>query len=325
VLGRFTDIVYDSAADFCGTLVSAKPKESKDGPSPKRRQPALLHKLKVVKREARRELRRTKNRGGDVLSAHKAFMRAVRAHHDLLKAISQNKNSRQAAVERRRFLRDPHRFAKRLLSPPVTGKPSFTKATADDYFREAYSDCDRSYSYQPPFDMPRPARPKHAFDIKFATLEEFSEICRQKSNGSAPGLNGIPYLLYKRCDQVRSLLERVWVERNIPSAFQVGRIRLLPKSSDTSHPKHMRPISVLSSEGRLFWTVFQKRLSQYMLDNGYINPQGFLEGVAGCVEHPTVQWEMLQHAKRKYQQITMAWLDLENAYGSMRHMLVQLR
>ena len=63
-----------------------------------------------------------------------------------------------------------------------------------------------------------------------------------------------------------------------------------------------------------------------MLDNGYINPRfqkGFLKGVAGCVEHTTVQWEMLQHAKRKYQQATMAWLDLENAYGSMRHMLVQ--
>ena len=178
--------------------------------------------------------------------------------------------------------------------------------------------------------MPRPARPKHSFDIKFATLEEFSEICRKKSNSSAPGLNGIPYLLYKRCDQVRrllwTLLQRIWVERKIPSTFQVGRVRLLPKSSDTSHPKHMRPISVLNSEGRLFWTVFQKRLSCYMLDNGYISPRfqkGFLEGVAGCVEHTTVQWEMLQHAKRKYQQVTMAWLDLENAYGSMRHMLVQ--
>ena len=108
VLGRFTDIVYDSAADFCGTLTSTKSKESKIGPSPKQRQPALLHKLKVAKREARRELRRTKSRGGDVFSAHKAFMRAVRAHHDLLKAISQSKNSHQAISERKRFLRDPH-------------------------------------------------------------------------------------------------------------------------------------------------------------------------------------------------------------------------
>ena len=34
-----------------------------------------------------------------------------------------------------------------------------------------------------------------------------------------------------------------------------------------------------------------------------------------------MQWEM-QHAKSKQRQIVMAWLDLENAYGSVRHMLV---
>ena len=88
VLGRFTDIVYDSAADFCGTLVSAKPKESKDGPSPKRRQPALLHKLKVVKREARRELRRTKNRGGDVLSVHNSGKRLLSPSGFRMQALS---------------------------------------------------------------------------------------------------------------------------------------------------------------------------------------------------------------------------------------------
>ena len=62
-----------------------------------------------------------------------------------------------------------------------------------------------------------------------------------------------------------------------------------------------------------------------MLGNGYIDSRvqkGFLEGVAGCVEHTSMQWEMLKHAKSKQRQIVMAWLDLENAYGSVRHMLV---
>src|SRR3954451_3317197 len=36
-----------------------------------------------------------------------------------------------------------------------------------------------------------------------------------------------------------------------------------------------------------------------------------------------MQWEVLMHAKRAQRQIVMAWLDLENAYGSIRHMLVQ--
>ena len=51
--------------------------------------------------------------------------------------------------------------------------------------------------------------------------------------------------------------------------------------------------------------------------------KGFLEGVAGCVEHTTFQWEILQHTKSKQRQIVLAWLDLENAYGSLRHMLIQ--
>ena len=109
--------------------------------------------------------------------------------------------------------------------------------------------------------------------------------------------------------------------------FQVGRVRLLAKSEDTSHPKLMRPISILNAEGRLFWTVFQLRMSKFMLSNNYIQThvqKGFIEGIAGCIEYTTAQWEMLQNAKRNSRQIVLAWLDLENAYGSVRHMFIQL-
>lgn len=253
----------------------------------------------------------------------------VRAHHDLVQSISKKKQSTQDVRERQRFLRDPHAYAKRLLNPPVTGKPAFSKEVANEYFRTTYHDSNRSFVYKP-VDVPRPPLPTHSFDLHFANFDEFSKICRSRSNGSAPGLNGIPYLLYKQCTEVRrwlwKILSRVWKDRVIPNMFQIGRIRLLPKSSDTSHPKLMRPISILNAEGRIFWTVFQKRLSKYMLANGYIDSRvqkGFLEGVAGCVEHTTMQWEMIKHAKSKQRQIVMAWLDLENAYGSMRHMLVQ--
>ena len=329
VLRKFTDIVYETAATVCD-VQQEKKKVANGIDEQKQRQPALLHKLKMAKRNARRELRHAKKHGGDFKSAHKSLMSAVRAHHDLLKAISKDKKARNRVAECSRFLQDPHKYAKRLLSPPVTGKPAFPKVLADTYFSETYSDSNRAHWYMPPFDVPRPADPLHPFDENFASFEEFSDICQKKSNGSAPGLNGIPYLMYKRCNQVRKLLWRllcrIWVARVIPLTFQVGRIRLLPKSSDTSHPRLMRPISILNSEGRLFWSVFQKRLSKYLLDNNYIQKniqKGFLEGVAGCIEHTTAQWEMLQHAKRKSQQIVVAWLDLENAYGSVRHMLVQ--
>lgn len=328
VMRRFTNVVYETAAKICGTAEG--PRKVKTGPDTKQRQPAMLHKLRMLKRDARREMRRTRSQGGDVSVAHREFMRAVRAHHDYLHLVQDNKQLRCETAERKRFLQDPHAYAKRLLNPPVTGKPNFSKDVADSYFKDTYHDSNRSFEYKPPMDVPRPNLPAHAFEEEFASFEEFSEICKSRSNGSAPGFNGIPYLLYKRCPEVRrwlwTILQRVWKDRSIPTAFQVGRIRLLPKSDDTSHPKLMRPISILNVEGRLFWTVFQKRLSKFMLTNGYIDSRvqkGFLEGVAGCIEHTSMQWEMLKHAKDNQRGIVMAWLDLENAYGSVRHMLVQ--
>ena len=284
----------------------------------------------MQKRNARRNLRRVKREGGDATAAQKALMTAVRMHNDALRSIRQARNERKRLDECRRFLSDPNAFAKKLLNPPVEAKAAFAKEVADDYFKKTYSDPNRSFCYTPPPDLPRPKLPEHPFDTKFATFEEFSRICRKKSNGSAPGPNGIPYLLYKCCPKVRkvlwSLLNRVWMEKCIPTEFQVGRVRLLPKSTDTSHPKLMRPISILNSEGRLFWTVFQLRMSRYMISNKYIQPhvqKGFIEGVAGCIEHTTTHWEMLQDAKKRRRIIVLAWLDLENAYGSIRHMLVQ--
>jgi len=320
--------IYDEAANFCGVEKKSEVREAqgKEG----HRSPALLFKLKVAKREARREYRKAVRTGCESGKAYQAFMVAVRLHNDMLRTRAKSKKESDRARECSRFLQDPNQYAKRLLAPAVKAKVAFSKEVADSYFNNTYRDSKRSYCYQPPLQVPRPAAPESPFPVDFVSFEEFSEICWKKSNGSAPGPNGIPYLLYKRCPQVRRLLwqicGRVWRERKVPLELRVGRVRLLAKSSDTSDPKLMRPISVLNVESRLFWTVFQRKLGSYMLSNKYIDSRiqkGFLEGVAGCLEQTTSHWEMCQDAKRHQRTIVAAWLDLENAYGSISHMLVQ--
>ena len=331
LFSTFIDTVYRTAARECGVL---EKKEVKQQPTTnhRRRESKALHIQRLAKQEARRNWRKAKREGKEeaLVSAHKALMRAIRLHHDLVRVVRKNREDVKRAKAKQRFLQDPHRFAKDLLTPPNQGKPTFGQDVADDYFPKTYMDQNRSFKYGPPPGLPQPPLPEHAFNARFPSFEEFSEICWKKSNGSAPGLNGIPYLLYKRCPQTRRKLfdleRRAWQERQIPAQMQVGRIRLIPKSEDTTHPSKMRPISVLNAEGRIFWTIFQQRLSKYMLDNQYIKlkvQKAFLHGVAGCVEHTTTHWEMLQNAKKAERQIVIAWLDLENAYGSVRHMLTQ--
>ncbi len=48
-----------------------------------------------------------------------------------------------------------------------------------------------------------------------------------------------------------------------------------------------------------------------------------MEKISGCVEHTEALTELLLDAKRHGKQILTTWLDLQNAYGSVRHNLIQ--
>ena len=63
-----------------------------------------------------------------------------------------------------------------------------------------------------------------------------------------------------------------------------------------------------------------------MTTNNYISrtvQKGFLTGVAGCIEHTFTLMEALKEANAHTRQIVITWIDLANAYGSVRHNLIQ--
>ena len=51
--------------------------------------------------------------------------------------------------------------------------------------------------------------------------------------------------------------------------------------------------------------------------------KGFLSGVAGCVDHTFMLGEALQERIRDKLAFVVSWIDLENAYGSVAHNLIQ--
>ena len=110
------------------------------------------------------------------------------------------------------------------------------------------------------------------------------------------------------------------------SSWQLAWIRLLQKSDDTSHPSKMRPISILNVEGRIYFTIVNKRLAKFLLSNNYLDTRiqkGFIEAIAGCIEFGALMQESMKYAKVFRRSICISWLDLANAFGSVSHALVQ--
>ncbi len=88
----------------------------------------------------------------------------------------------------------------------------------------------------------------------------------------------------------------------------------------------MRPISVLNVEGRVFSSLVHYRLAPFLVENGYIKikyQKAFIDGIAGCIEQGTLVYEALRYVVRHHTAITVASLDLANAYGPVKHMLIQ--
>lgn len=323
--------IYDTFSDMFGIReVSDDKAKPKPKAGCKSKRPRQLERLRRLKSERRREWRRVKRCGGNVQATHRKLMEAVRAYAELNKLVMRNRVEVEQKQQRERFRKDRDRFARELFHPPTAGKPEFGKKEADEYFTKQFADDERETEYVPLEGMPRPPPPKFFFDTGEMQVQTVSLVLRKKRNASAPGINGIPYTVYKRCPRLLGFLilifQEVWSGRLVPKNWRLGRVTLIPKDGDNSKPGLMRDITVLNVEGRVFWAVFQRRLASFLTKNDYLRTsvqKAFLEKIAGCVEHSVALGEVLRDARERTRQVVIAWLDLRNAYGSVRHSMIQ--
>jgi hypothetical protein len=253
----------------------------------------------------------------------KLVRRSLRSHAREMEAQQLHRNVQA-------FRQDRYGFSRGLFHPQVQVTPAFSKDTADAHFSGVYADADRVNVYEDLPDLPQAPSPTHPFVCDVPTLAQLSQVLKRYRNSSAPGPNGISYLVYKRLPSVQRYLQAifccVWSEQYVPHAWRVASMILLPKSEDASHPSLMRDIALSNVEGKLFFSLVAGRLQSYMLDNRYFDgsaQKGFLPGVSGCVEHNPVIAAALAHARQNRNEICLTFVDFANAFGSVRHSFIQ--
>ena len=255
----------------------------------------------------------------------------VRQHNKLRVALKKKQITKEQLREEKSFRSDPHKFASKLFSKnQKSGTPTFAAEEAYDYFKQTYRDTNREHIYVPPPGLIRPELPAQLFSLRCPTEKELKTSVQKKRNGAAPGLNALTYVPYKKCSAilkfVHNLCVKIWKSKDIPTDWAMAYVVLLSKSNDLSCVSEFRPIAITCACGKIFFSVLSDRLQVFMLRNSYISrdiQKGFLAGMPGCIEHTFGLLEALRDAKDSYRQIVLTWLDLANAYGSVRHNLIQ--
>ncbi len=73
----------------------------------------------------------------------------------------------------------------------------------------------------------------------------------------------------------------------------------LPKEENFTKLEQSRTISLLSVEGKIFFSILSRRLTDYLLENAYIDTlvqKGGIPGISGCLEHTGVVTQLIREA-----------------------------
>ncbi|KAK0150652.1 hypothetical protein N1851_008245 [Merluccius polli] len=100
----------------------------------------------------------------------------------------------------------------------------------------------------------------------------------------------------------------------------------IPKEENAKNIEQFRTISLLSVEGKIFFAILSRRLTEFLLKNEYIDTavqKGGIPKVPGCLEHTGVVTQLIREAREGKGDLAVLWLDLTNAYGSIPHKLVE--
>lgn len=108
--------------------------------------------------------------------------------------------------------------------------------------------------------------------------------------------------------------------RKIPSEWKRSQTVLVYKKGNPKEVKNYRPISLLRTITKLYTGLLTTRLSKWVGNHSVLSPgqKGF-RPYDGVFEHQYALSRYLERTKRKKTELCVAWLDTENAFGSIPH------
>ncbi len=156
-------------------------------------------------------------------------------------------------------------------------------------------------------------------------------INRLRSAASPCPLDQIPVLALKKCPILRTVLHKLitqcWMQKDIPQCWKKAMTILIYKKGDATDPANFRPITLQPVMYKILSAIYRDRIYKYLTANKYLDTEiqkGFWPGRDGLAEHSELLTHIMRDAKLHQRAISIAALDLRNAFGEIDHRLIEV-
>ena len=202
---------------------------------------------------------------------------------------------KERSRKRANFLSNHFGFARILLGDRRNGNLEASEEEINNYLRNTMSDPEKEQEMGINIRLIHQKPPVVKFDTRLPTWKEMHEVVRAARSASAPGPSGVPYIVYKQCNGILqilwTLLRVIWRRCKIVEQYRFAEGLLIPKEEGSKSLDQFRIISLLNTESKIFFGLLSRRLSDFILGNGYIDTsvqKGGVAGMPGCLEHTGV-------------------------------------
>ena len=317
-------IIYEMCKERFG-VKEKKLKSSGSGPSKRQLKCAKLRREIKQLKTAYKEAPDSDKPGIQELNSVK--LRQLR----LAKRAESLRNQRKKfASNCKEFLSQPYKFSREVIAPKPKGKLESSKEEVEEHLKKAHSSKQGPSEKRPLDDLHQFNDPEYKFDDNVPTFKEFMLKLRKTRSKSAPGPNGVSYIVYKRCPGVAKelwvYLKDLWKRNTISDSWREAEGVFIPKEEGAKTVDKFRTISLLNVEGKLFFSLKADRITSFLLKNSFIDPsiqKGGIPGVSGCLEHTSILSQLIREAKKEKKNLVVTWLDIANAYGSIPHNVIK--
>ena len=319
------NVIYGMCRERFGLRERSQKRDVKSGPS--RRQIKCKHlreEITLLKRAYAEAPQEEKDGIQELQSEKLKKLRLAK------RAESLRKNRKKFSNNCKSFLNQPYQFARNILSPKPKGDMESPKEEVEKFLKDAHADPRKEEALGKGVDLLVYQTTEKDFDDKAPTYNEFAKKLRRTRSKSAPGPNGVPYLLYKRCPRVSKLLwgylKELWIKNTISDTWREAEGVFIPKEDGAKSVEKFRTISLLNVEGKIFFSLKADRITDFLVKNKYINAsiqKGGIPNVSGCIEHTAILSQLIREAKKEKKNLVVTWLDIANAYGSIPHAVIR--
>ena len=172
----------------------------------------------------------------------------------------------------------------------------------------------------------------HPFDMGPIRQEELEKVFKITSNTRDP--YGVYYGVFANlpCTHnylltlLTTLLHSRTLDHDLNVAWKHTSVFMQYKKGDAKDPKNYRPIILMGIVVKMFHKILNNRIYNYMTDNGIMDSQiqkGLQRNLNGVMENTILCKEVINDARNGNRDMQMLFLDMENAYGSLRHPFIR--